>query len=69
MEAAEADVIAKASVNVLRHYDVGQQSQKVMDWMALIGAFGMVYGSRLIAYRARTAKQRPSNVQTMRPVS
>lgn len=68
MEAAEAEVIAAASVNVLRHYDIGQQSQKAMDWIALIGAVGMVYGTRAIAYRTRTAKPRQGNVQQIRPV-
>lgn len=56
MQQAEAEHVAQCSVNVLRHYDIGQQSQKVLDWTALIGALGLVYGSRIMAYKVRTAK-------------
>lgn len=67
MDAAEADAIASASVNVLRHYDIGQQSQKAMDWIALIGAVGIVYGPRVMSYRNRVMNAaRPNNVQPLR---
>jgi hypothetical protein len=70
MDVAEADAVALASVNVLRHYDIGQQSQKAMDWIALIGAVGAVYGTRAIAYRARMVKEKtPATLHTIRPAA
>lgn len=58
----EAEKIAEASVNVLRHYDIAAQSQKMVDWTALIAAVGMVYGPRVIRYRMRVARDAaPSN--------
>lgn len=66
MSAEEAEKIAQSSVNVLRHYDIAQQSQKVIDWTALIGALGIIYGSRFAAFRVRNSKIMPSPLRTVK---
>ncbi len=52
---AEADMLAKATSDVMRHYDIPGADQKTLDWLGLLYAAGMVYGTRLIS----TAKKKP----------
>lgn len=58
LDKAEARSLAEGMNNVARHYDIGA-SQKAMDWANLVGICAMVYGSRMFAYRARMAAQKP----------
>lgn len=47
----------KACANVARHYSA-QTTQRTMDWAALIGAVGTVYGPRaLIVMQQRRAQE------------
>lgn len=68
MDKDEAENVANASANVLRHYDVGQQSQKAIDWIALIFALLAVYGTRAMAYRTRVGKPPNRQPAHLRPV-
>ena len=52
----EAHRVAEAIANVSRHYDMGA-SEKMVDWGNLFLVFGAVYGTRIWAYRLRTAKR------------
>lgn len=58
----EAEEIAKAIGNVSRHYDVSA-SAKTVDIANLIMVLGMVYGSRLLAIRARKTNERKKQSQ------
>jgi len=49
---SEGQTLATAGQNVLRHYPV-ETSQKAIDWIALFGAIGMVYGTRIGTYALR----------------
>lgn len=57
IEQDEAKAFMKAAQNVMRHYDV-QTSQKALDWIALVGCCGSIYGTRAFAIAARRAGER-----------
>lgn len=57
LDAEEAEKLAKASCNVMRHYDV-RTTQKAMDWAQLCIAMGVVYGPRIMMLAARK-RERP----------
>jgi hypothetical protein len=61
MKQDEALGIAKASANVLRHYDI-QATQKAIDFAALASVLAQSYGVRLAAtaIRKRAAPPRPA---------
>jgi len=42
--------------DVLKHYSV-ETTQKTIDWIAFIGAFGMIYGTRAIAINQRHKRE------------
>lgn len=44
----EGKQYANAVQNVMRHYSV-QATQKTIDWIALIGTLGLIYGPRAVA--------------------
>jgi hypothetical protein len=52
MEKAESDQLARAVINVNRHYDT-VVSAKSMDWIRLFMVVGGLYGPRLAALRMR----------------
>ena len=54
----EAEGLAKAAANVARHYNTPKMAQKTIDWLTLGSTLGAVYGTRIAAYRLRTADQR-----------
>lgn len=49
---SEAGFLAQSIVDVARHYNVGVLDQKTVDWLNLLQALGLVYGTRLFAMRA-----------------
>jgi hypothetical protein len=57
LDHSEAKSLAEATANVARHYDVSV-SAKALDWSNLVMALGMVYGTRLVAIRARRGAER-----------
>ena len=57
LDANEASELAKAIGSVSRHYDVSA-SAKTVDIANLVMVCGMVYGTRLLAVRARTRKEK-----------
>jgi hypothetical protein len=42
-------MLADAAKNVLRHYDIPGLDQKTADWLGLLYACGLVYGTRIFA--------------------
>ena len=54
----EAEGLAKAAANVARHYNTPKMAQKTIDWLTLGSTLGAVYGTRIAAYRLRTADAR-----------
>lgn len=52
MDADEAMILADATAKVSRHYNVAVAA-KTLDWYNLVMVVGTVYGSRLVAIRAR----------------
>lgn len=69
---SEGKAFTDAAKNVMRHYSV-TTTQKTIDWIALIGTAGGIYGTRIAAYNIRKrneANQRqrpPLNVVHMTP--
>ena len=60
----EAAALAQAIANVQRHYD-SRISARTLDWIALVQAAGMIYGSRLVTmYHLRGKKSEPQEVAT-----
>ncbi len=53
----ESKMLAKGISDVSRHYDVST-TQKTMDIANLVMVAGMIYGSRMIAIRARKSEER-----------
>lgn len=64
MKPDEAAGIAKASANVMRHYNV-QATQKAIDYAALVSVLAQSYGIRLAAtaMRTRTKPRAPNMAQ------
>lgn len=63
-ESADEHVkLARAIERVKRHYDLPSVSPIALDWFMLLKTFGLVYGSRIIAYnmRMRAENARPIN--------
>jgi len=60
LDASEAMMLAEATANVSRHYDV-QIAAKTTDWISLMMVCGTVYGSRLAAIRYRKREERAAN--------
>jgi hypothetical protein len=52
LDKAEGDQLARAVINVNRHYDT-VISAKAMDWTRLLMVVGGLYGPRLAALRMR----------------
>lgn len=57
LDPQEIQQLNTAYMNVMRHYPI-HAAQKTIDWLNLIGAVSFVYGSRLIAIRARRSKEK-----------
>jgi hypothetical protein len=53
----EGKQFLNSAQDVLRHYSV-ETTQKTIDWIAFIGSFGMMYGTRYIAISNRHARER-----------
>lgn len=52
----------KAASNVSRHYSI-ETTQKTLDWVALIGMTGQVFGTRAVALAVKVRQERqPQNV-------
>lgn len=47
----------KTAQNVARHYNV-ETTQKTLDWIAMIGVGGQVFGTRAVAFAVRTRNER-----------
>ena len=62
----EALMLAQASANVARHYDV-QMAAKTVDWVNLAMALGNVYGTRLAAIKMRSSVERKERAATAKP--
>ncbi len=60
LDESEAKAFLKAAQNVARHYDV-QTTQKTLDWIALIGSIGSIYGTRTFAIMARKSGERAAS--------
>lgn len=61
----EAAKLGEGAANVMRHYDVGPQTQKAVDWTNLFMVLGMIYGTRFVAVKHRRASEKsaaPDNV-------
>lgn len=58
IETDDAEKLANATANVMRHYDVSAVSPKAQDFINLAMVAGMVYGTRLGAWRLRKATER-----------
>lgn len=61
----EAKQIAVATGNVARHYDL-RQTQKQMDWAALLVSLGTIYGGKVFLAYNRVRAENASNVNTPR---
>lgn len=57
MSEDEGKQFMAAAQNVMRHYSV-ETTQKTLDWISFIGTGAGIYGTRLAAYRFRTAAER-----------
>lgn len=66
IDQSEANQLASAVSNVARHYAV-EASQVTLDWVNLVMALGMIYGTRGIAIRNNRKKkpQQHSNVVSL----
>lgn len=60
LDETEAKMLAQATANVSRHYDV-QMAAKTVDWTNLLMVCGTVYGTRLMAVRNRKNTERRAN--------
>lgn len=60
--------LQKSIENVARHYPINT-TQKALDWAALVGTLGMLYGTRFGSYMVRkSAERRPlASVHPIRP--
>lgn len=56
LEKDEANMLAQASADVLRHYPGFTPAVEVTDWIGLITVAGMIYGPRFMAIRNRRRK-------------
>ena len=59
LQPAEASNIAKAAENVAKHYPNLAGHEKLVDWIMLIQALGMVYGPRLYLSIPKKEKRKP----------
>lgn len=53
----EGKQFLNSAQDVLRHYSV-ETTQKTIDWIAFMGSFGMMYGTRYIAVTQRHKRER-----------
>lgn len=53
----EGAAFMKAAQNVLRHYSV-ETTQKTLDWIALLGVAGGIYGTRVGAIMMRNNQEK-----------
>ena len=68
MEQKEAEEIAKAAGDVMRHYPV-DIAPKAVDWAAFMICVGTAYGSRFAAYRLRMRAEASATVHNLQVVS
>lgn len=61
LDQKEAENLANAANNVIRHYGIPQIAAETADWINLIMVAGSVYGTRVAAYRIRTTMERANN--------
>jgi hypothetical protein len=57
MPADEASALAKATANVARHYPALAGHEKLIDWVMLIQAVGIAYGTRVYLSMPEKPKQ------------
>jgi hypothetical protein len=57
MSEDEAKAFARATQNVMRHYDV-QTTQKTLDWISFAGITAGIYGTRALAISERVKEER-----------
>jgi len=58
IDMSEGEQFMKAVQNVLRHYSI-ETTQKTLDYVALVGCIGMIYGTRFGAYMIRKKEEAP----------
>lgn len=63
IDGKEGDAMAKALANVMRHYDVPMVSAKTLDHIALLQCLATVYGTRIVAIRARKFAENAKRVR------
>ncbi len=66
MEQEEAKKLADAAASVASHYDL-TIDPKHAAWAKLYGTIGVIYGTRLIAIRARKKMERADKVKPAAP--
>jgi hypothetical protein len=64
LDPSEAAELSKASADVARHYKIPKFAQKTLDWTTLATVMASVYGTRIAAYRLRTADERAAARKT-----
>lgn len=67
LTADEAEKLATATQNVLRHYKVAGTSQKTKDWLCLLMVAYGVYGPRFAALSARKQAEKPKPAPAAAP--
>lgn len=58
LEEEECAKLARAAENVAQHYDLPDLPQKTIDWAYLLYVLALMYGTRLVAIRARLGEQK-----------
>lgn len=53
----EGEAFMRCAQNVMRHYSV-ETTQKTLDWIALMGCAGTMYGTRFVAIANRKGQAR-----------
>lgn len=66
LDQAEADLLAEATVNVLREFDI-KPDPRAEAVIGLIVAAGTVYGPRVYLVKARQKTERETRTQTYNP--
>jgi hypothetical protein len=61
LDGEEADKLAIATKNVLRHYNI-KTTQKAIDHLNLLFCAGVLYAPRVIVIKERKAKEREARI-------
>lgn len=66
LETSEAEMLAKALAGIEAQYPT-QIDPRVLAWLNLAGVAGMIYGTRIFAYRMRKENEREERRQAPPP--